>query len=260
MSKYTTQVRFLVEQFADDETLTIREKIDKALPIIFNFEYPIWSESYRVELERKIIKHYFNKEIGLETFGLWQLYLDERLNLIMPYYNELYKTISLNYEWLEDINISENFDSNKTTNGNISTNNEINVNVKDTEINTSEMQGKNNNKVDRQGKNLNSDFPQGNFAGLDYGSNYLESEGNETSEDTQTNTVNANTDRTNTNNTNTTGSNQSKTDTTDLYNKVIKGLNGSRSRTQLNVEYRQSLINIDKQIIDELYDLFMLVY
>lgn len=260
MSKYTTQIRFLVEQFADDDTLTIREKIDKALPKIFNFEYPLWAESYKTELERKIIKHYFNKEIGLETFGLWQFYLDERLNLIMPYYNELYKTVSLQYEWLEDVNITENFDSNKTSTGNTSINNVINSNTSDTETNTSEMTGKNNNKVDRQGKNLNSDFPQGNFAGLDYGSNYLESEGSETVEDTQTNKVNLNIDKSNINNTNSTGNNQTKSDSTDLYNKVIKGLNGSKSRTQLNIEYRQSLINIDKQIIDELYDLFMLVY
>lgn len=248
MSKYTTQVRFIVEQFADDENLTIREKIDKALPLIFNFDYPIWSESYKIELERKIIKHYFNKEIGLETFGLWQFYLDERLNLIMPYYNELYLTISNKYDWLEDVNVKEQFDSDKTLTNNVTTN------LTGNEKTASELESNNNNTINKTGKNLNSEMPQSNFAGLDYGSNLLESEQEETAQDTQTNKANANVEITNTNNSNT------NTKSNDLYNKTITGLNGSRSRTQLNIEYRQSLINIDKMIIDELYDLFMMIY
>lgn len=89
---------------------TIYQKIDLALPGIFDFDFPIFDESHRTDLERKIVMHYFNKEIGLETFELWKLYLNERLNLEMPYYNELYRVEANKFDYL--INVSMQRDGN----------------------------------------------------------------------------------------------------------------------------------------------------
>ena len=70
------------------------------------------------------------------------------------------------------------------------------------------------------------------------------------------------TDTTSSSNTNTTSSSNTNTTNTtnDIFTRNHKGLSGSKSRTQLNLEYRQSLINIDKMVIEELKDLFMLIY
>ena len=96
MSKYTTEVRFICEmnsgfpvdemkQHSPDEIITAsREKI-------FNFSYPIYKEDHKPELETKILKHYYTREIGAETVELWKLWMNEKLNLIMPKYNKLYQ-------------------------------------------------------------------------------------------------------------------------------------------------------------------------
>ena len=99
MSKYTTEVRFLCEYFAEPrsseyENLRGVRKIDKIIDIaredIFDFDFPIFDENYRAVLEDKILKHYYTREIGCETFGEFQLMLSAKLNDIMPKYNKLY--------------------------------------------------------------------------------------------------------------------------------------------------------------------------
>ena len=61
-------------------------------------DYPIWDESYRNVLNEKIKNHYFFREIGQETPNRFKFYLDTKMNEIMPYYNELYKTTLLKYD------------------------------------------------------------------------------------------------------------------------------------------------------------------
>ncbi len=52
--------------------------------------YPIFDEDYRNELQKKILLKYYTREICEETFGLWKLRLNSKMNEIMPYYNQLY--------------------------------------------------------------------------------------------------------------------------------------------------------------------------
>lgn len=133
MSKYTTQVLQIVKSYSNPND-SIYKRIETALPKIFDFDFPIYKESYRTTLERKIIMHYLQKEIGLETVALWKLFLCERLNLIMPYYNQLYETTEKEYDYFIDVDFTEshterenntekidtksnsNIDSNNTTN------------------------------------------------------------------------------------------------------------------------------------------------
>lgn len=60
-------------------------------------DYPIWDESHRTELNNKIIEHYWFEEIGMETPDRFNHYLRTTMNEIMPYYNELYKSVALQY-------------------------------------------------------------------------------------------------------------------------------------------------------------------
>ena len=106
MSNFTTQVRYLCESFGG-EAHGVREidnQIKRANRTIFDFDYPIFDNNYKEELELKIIRHYYMREIGAETFGLWQLYLCDKMNEIMPYYNQLYTSTLLKLEPL--INLS----------------------------------------------------------------------------------------------------------------------------------------------------------
>lgn len=277
MSKYTTELRWLIESVTADQTnLTISQRITAAAPKIFNFNYPIWNESYKTTLETKILKHYFNKEIGMETVGLWKLYLEERLNLIMPYYNQLYETASKNYDYMTDVNSTEIYTATKSNNevadftlsGNLTGSTTdmgkdvINTVSKNIDTGTRDS----NNTINK--KNLESDLPQANYANLDYGTQLTEENQTETMHDSTNQTTNftngSTADRNNTTN--------AKQDTTqaskntvynsgdETYTRTRKGAFGGKSLTQLMLEYRESLINIDNMIINELSDLFMLIY
>ena len=94
MSKYTTEVRYICETAAGyDESKgfdDIDEIIEAAVPNIFNFNFPIFDPTYKNVICSKILMHYYTREIGLETVGLWKLKLRTKLNEIMPYYNKLY--------------------------------------------------------------------------------------------------------------------------------------------------------------------------
>lgn len=100
MSNFTTQVRYLCESFGGTAkgVREIDKQIRQANKTIFDFDYPIFNETYRPILQDKIIRHYYMREIGCETFGLWQLMLCDKLNEIMPYYNQLYNSQLLEIE------------------------------------------------------------------------------------------------------------------------------------------------------------------
>ena len=70
-------------------TITIKNLIDNEFDFGLN-DYPIFNESYRNILNQKILNHYYENEIGFETANLFKFYLNNKLNEIMPYYNQLY--------------------------------------------------------------------------------------------------------------------------------------------------------------------------
>ena len=112
MSKYTTEVRFICENSAglseSEGADNVDSILDRCWNKVFNFDFPIFDENYRQVLCRKILKHYYTREIAHETVGRWKLALNAKLNEIMPYYNQLYKT-QLNLEKLDpltDVNLT----------------------------------------------------------------------------------------------------------------------------------------------------------
>lgn len=118
MSKYTTEVRFICETAAGLDTsegyLSVNQIIKAALPSVFDFDFPIFDETYRPLLETKILKHFYTREIGLETVGLWKLKLDTKLNEIMPYYNQLYKSELIEFNPLYDVDLTHDHKLNRT--------------------------------------------------------------------------------------------------------------------------------------------------
>ena len=65
-------------------TEIVNTVIPKAAPILFDFNFPIFDEQYRNVLLTKIIKHYYTREIGEETLGLFKLRFDTRLTKSCP--------------------------------------------------------------------------------------------------------------------------------------------------------------------------------
>lgn len=91
MSKYTVQLRWILEQALKDKGLDMSEaNWVSAYDKLGLADYPIFDEAYRETLNNKIVRHYFMHEIGAETAGLFRLFVRDAMFLIMPYYNQLY--------------------------------------------------------------------------------------------------------------------------------------------------------------------------
>lgn len=111
MSKYTTELRFICENEYNGESSgfnEINKILTKVAPKIFNFDFPIFDEEYRIPLEVKILRTYYTREICEETVGLWKLRLQNKLCNIMPYYNQLYKSALLEFDVFKDVDYTEN--------------------------------------------------------------------------------------------------------------------------------------------------------
>lgn len=108
MAKYTTEIRSICEHYAGLTESTgfedVDEIIEKSRNKIFQ-NYPIFNESHRAELEHKILKHYYMREIGFETVGLFKLFLNERMAEIMPYYNKLYESETFEFDPFKNIDV-----------------------------------------------------------------------------------------------------------------------------------------------------------
>lgn len=65
-------------------------------PIALN-NYPIFDEGHRAILNNKIIRHYYFREICCDSPERFNFYLETKMDEIMPYYNQLYKSELLEY-------------------------------------------------------------------------------------------------------------------------------------------------------------------
>ena len=241
--------------------------IQNAIPKIFNFSWPIFDESYRNVLETKILKHYYTREIGLETYGLWKLKLDTKLNEIMPYYNQLYKSALLEFNPLYDVDITRNHTGKKTgtealkgnvdINGQVLVDNHGNVNTTDDTTVANTTTSENIDKF--------SATPQGaidNLRNEKYLTNARMVNDTNTSNGTTTGKTDTSTDSTTdtTTNTTTTTNNSTTINNTEDYLETVKGKQGAQSYASLIMEFRETFLNIDMMVIEDLGELFMNIW
>lgn len=246
MSKYTTEVRFICESSAKlDNSVggnAVDEVIDLSLKTIFNFDFPVFDESYRKVLEHKILKHYYTREIAFETVGLWKLKLNTKLNEIMPYYNKLYMSELIEFNPLYSHNIT------RKRNGNVQNTSDT---ITDGNIkSTSETNGRDFGNTYSSTKDLYSDTPQGSIANLE-AETYLTNARNiaDTGNSDTTTEATTETDVTTKDNTN------KKDNTIENYLETIVGYEG-RNASDMILKYRETFLNIDLMVINELEDLF----
>lgn len=295
MSKYTTEVRYICEHFSglsesvgyNDVELVIKN----CLPKVFGFNFPIFDESYRSVLETKILRHYYTREIGLETVGLWKLKLNTKLNEIMPFYNQLYKSELIEFNPLYDVELTrerkiqgtgtkdtengESREGESHANTSQTSTNDVTENGVDKGTVTGTADGTQNQNTSGNGTNMYSDTPQGAITDLQAGK-YLTN----ATVDSATNTfagashdsTSQTSDNTRNNETQTDGSvdgsndsdysssmdgysNTTLSNTEDYLERVI-GSNGGESFSKRLNDFRTTFINIDMMVINDLEELF----
>lgn len=108
MSVYTTELQWIIVGLTDEmpTNTPLLQRIDTARQKIFDFNYPIWDENHKVELETKIIEHYLFREIGLDTYMKWKIKLRSKMMEIMPYYVDKYNSI---YPYLSKLYVNEDY-------------------------------------------------------------------------------------------------------------------------------------------------------
>lgn len=100
-------IAYLIDSYTKEMGLnSIDDKIQAAAPFIFNGSFPIFDEGYRLPLECKILRHYYFREFSADTDEQFKFYLISRLREIMPRYNQLYKTVLSQFNYLTDFNIT----------------------------------------------------------------------------------------------------------------------------------------------------------
>lgn len=230
MSLYTIQLRWLIEGNYD---LGLQN-------------YPIFDEAYREELNNKIVQHYYFREIGFETEALFKNRLNQKMNEIMPYYNQMYESSKLKIDPLSTIDLEEVFSRKSKTTG------EGTSSTSGTGNNTNNFNSTDTTDYGKISKF--SDIAQAQTTPNEIlNDKYLTSATVDDGQDKNTNTG------TNTSQTESTTSGTS-TDERNLDEDTTltrKGNNGTASESELLNMYRETFLNIDMMIIDDLDELFL---
>lgn len=216
MSKYTTQLRWVIEQAENDAHGMYEPGIytEASYKKIGLSTYPIFDEAYRTQLNNKIIDHFYFREIGMETVANFAWFLRRKMNEIMPYYNQLYESVNLVTDPVNEIDVTylEHIDSKSNNTANSTTTTDDSNVYSDTPMDFIE--------------NGLSAIKKGNYA---TNANYDQGESNTDS----TANTNSEQDR-------------------------LRSEKGHRqSQSDLLLKYRETFINIDMMIIEELETLFI---
>ena len=187
----------------------------------------IWSKE---KLAKKIVDHYFFQEIGFETFGQFRQRVKVKMQELMEEKLPIIYTNAIQYDPLINVDYTEEFTRNIDSEGQNS--------------GSSNSNSKNNGS----GLTVNSDTPQGEIDKTkilngEYASSTTASESeNEITDSTQT-------------------SGEATNSTLETYTRHMRGNSGISATYQKMIEqFRDNIIAIDRDIINNLSDLFMVVF
>lgn len=229
MATYTMELRKVCDIYTRKEvenwfkSYNYEDFLTKEQIKVLTFEN-IWSKE---KLAKKIVDHYFMREIGFETPALFRHYAKVTMNEIMEGYLLKIYTKFLEYDPLSSVDYVETY-TRKITG-------------------TSESEGNSNSNSSSNGSSLaiNSNTPQGQISKDEilkgtYASSTSAGE-NETNINDETNT-----------------NQKGKSNTLETYTHEMKGDNGVIVTNQYLIrEFRELAVNFDEQIIKDLNILFM---
>ena len=244
MSKYTMELRKLFEPITYKNPIFTRAEVEGWFKSYDLSDYltteqqavitesGLWTKD---KLAKKIVDHYYMREIGFETIGLFIHYAKTTMNELMEEYLPLIYTNAIQYDPLVNVDYTESFNRNTQT-GNIGQT-------------QSSSNSSSNSSSDGSALGVNSDTPQGQISKA---SILAGSYATSTSATDNENSVESETDTTNSTST------QSNTNGLENYTKRVKGNSGVSATAQKMIEqYRNNIRAIDREIIDKLDILFM---
>lgn len=255
MSKYTTEVRFICESKSGLEVSGSSGDVDKIIANswnkIFTSKVTFFDEEYRSVLCKKILKHYYLREICCETVGIWTLWMNTRLEEIMPYYNQLYESAKIKFNPMHDVDLTREHKrtENETASGNRDTTNNNTTDV------TNNSTTNRTTTSDENKKDLYSDTPQGALTGVE-NETYLTNARKINDSINGTDDVNVNNTEKNIGVSTGKETTSSNVDTTEDYLETLVGKQGTESFSSLLNKFRETFLNIDMMIIEEFGDLF----
>jgi hypothetical protein len=290
MATYTVQLRKQIDNLLryqyDLHQLTHAQKIEKALPLIFDFDFDIFDEKYRSVIETKLLNAYYFRELGYETYGEWHFRLMEFLQRRMPYYNRLYKSALVNdYDPFDDVGYKDTYtrsnNSNRDTNetgvhsDHAETDMESHTTDSGTIDGTSHKAGNKDSKDSgtENDRTVAQDTPQQTLnANEHYASGITVDNKNHSNDVAETHSDDATTHGENTGKSDTTGKSttDSKGDTgltqnqkfqnTEQYLFERHGRTGRFNVGQLIDSQRKNILDVDTKLVSEANELFLLVY
>ena len=190
-------------------------------------EKGVWNKN---KLARKIVDHYFMREIGFETPALFEHYVKMKMQEIMEDYLPVIYSNSIKFDPLVNVDFTETFER------------EIDG--------TSNNEGTSNSNSSSNGSGLNiiNNTPQTRIEKQNLESGIYASQVNQSETESQiedeTKTINN-------------GSSNQK----EKYTKNTKGNSGVSATAQaLIMQYRETIRAVDREIIENLNDLFMGIF
>ena len=198
---------------------------------LFDFEYDFYEESKKEQFEEKFIDYFYMREIEHATAEEFKHELRTKLNLIAPYYKQLYETElkSKNIEFLLNKDLKETF-------------------IREVESDTeslSNFNNESNGKAKVETLSTTNDTPQNRIDDLD---KYISSASKDKNTSDTSSSDNGSSISQN--------SNTAKEETT----LISKGNIGTTSSAQLLRDWRDVLINIDMMILEECEELFFKLF
>lgn len=264
MSKYTTEVRYICETFSGICDTGNDRKVDGVIAASWDkiFSFPdsaIFDARYKKPLCCKILKHYYTNEICAETAQLWMLWLNSRMEEILPYYNQLYRSELLQFDPFTDANLKRTNTGNTQSNTSDNSTNTSKTGAYGASSGSSTSHSETKTTGNNTDRDLFSDTPQGGLTGVEnetYLTTARKMTGNESGTSDTDTTTSTNTQYQDT--TETTGSNQKtgNANTTEEYIELITGKSQGQTYSSMLNEFRETFLNIDKMIIEDLKDLF----
>lgn len=252
MSRYSTTINdILQDEFAKNELL-------RALST-----YPLYEpknpENYsripsREELNTKILNFYRWYEIGSETVGRFLFDLQSTMELIMPYYNQKFKSIDIMND-IDDIfgnlDVTESYEEKRT--GNVKNNSSA------TSTSDVTSENKTNSTMSDNGRNVNAKTPQSQLKvkNIDDVSAASEMSWNENSSNS-----NASSNDKSNSKSQTTGNASQDTNDTVTHTLHRKGNQGVNTYAHDMLEFRDLIMNVEQEIINdpELVKCFSLIW
>lgn len=237
-------------------TVELRDLIESGVKL-WDFEYPSYYKGdQKTAFEQKVVDHFFFRQIGQETTGRFLHQFRTKVREIMPYYIQMYESEAL-MKGIEDpfgnVDITETFTQKKTETSSGSASGES----ENTSQGSSSAQGTSSKTGSENGSQKFSDTPQGSISNLD---NYLTNAtvDQKSISDTETESSSGSSTGSGTSKSSSQSSGESSEELSHTYTK--KGNQGVNTYAHDMIELRQTFLNIDMMIINELNPLFLGVY